>query len=76
MKRTEAIKAGSMFYTGKICERHPELKGQRRVKSRNCHKCIVDRMRRTAREKRRTKPYVRGPYRKAGKSNRVGAARV
>ena len=33
-----------MFYIGKLCERHPELQGERRTSSRGCHKCIVERM--------------------------------
>ena len=54
MRRIEAIEADAKFYTGKLCKRHPELKGQRRAKNRNCHKCIVERMQRTRRaEKKR-----------------------
>jgi hypothetical protein len=33
-----------MFYTGKVCSRHPELLGQRRTKSGHCHLCVVERM--------------------------------
>jgi hypothetical protein len=42
-----------MFYVGKVCVRHPELKGQRRTKSRACHQCIVERMRVARKELRR-----------------------
>jgi hypothetical protein len=44
MTRKEAIERGSMFYTGKVCNRHPELNGERRLKSGNCHLCVVERV--------------------------------
>jgi hypothetical protein len=44
MKRKEARAVGAIFYTGKVCKRHPEEKGRRRVAQGNCHACIVERM--------------------------------
>lgn len=41
----EARATGRMFYVGKVCSKHPELKGERRAKNGNCHKCICERMR-------------------------------
>jgi hypothetical protein len=52
MRLKEARASGAMFYTGKVCERHTELKGKRRAKSGNCHLCIVERMRRTRAKKK------------------------
>jgi hypothetical protein len=44
MTRKEALKRGEMFYTGKVCTAHPEIKGQRRTANGNCHACICERM--------------------------------
>jgi hypothetical protein len=45
MTRKQRAKAtGHLFYIGKVCLQHPELKGQRRTKNGNCHKCICERM--------------------------------
>jgi hypothetical protein len=80
MTLKEARAAGAMFYTGKVCAKHPELKGQRRAKSGNCHACVVERMQKhrkkngKAYNRRRRERYaevregVRVPrkYRKAG----------
>ena len=54
-RRKAAIASGAMFYVGKPCERHPELKGERRTNSNGCHNCIVERMqehRKTAKHRR------------------------
>lgn len=55
MRLKEARAAGEMFYTGKVCKHHPELKGQRRTKSANCHSCVVERMRRLRRRRHQEK---------------------
>jgi hypothetical protein len=39
MTRTKAIERESKTYHGKVCERHPELEGLRRTKSRLCVAC-------------------------------------
>jgi hypothetical protein len=44
MRLKEARERGEMFYTGKVCKRHPELKGRRRASNGNCHACICERM--------------------------------
>jgi hypothetical protein len=44
MRLKEARAAGEMFYTGKVCRKHKELKGQRRAANGNCPGCIRDRM--------------------------------
>jgi hypothetical protein len=44
MTRKQARERGEMFYTGKVCERHPKLRGKRRTKSNNCPECIRERM--------------------------------
>lgn len=44
MRWNEAEKTGATFYVGKVCGRHPGLKGQRRTKSRGCPGCIRERM--------------------------------
>lgn len=54
MTRKKAIETGAMLYVGKVCGRHPELKGQRRVKSRNCPKCLAARFKAAREEKKRS----------------------
>jgi hypothetical protein len=44
MRLKEARAAGEMFYTGKVCRKHKELKGHRRAANGNCPGCIRDRM--------------------------------
>lgn len=37
--RQQAIKASAKHYTGKVCPKHPELRGQRRSIDRQCPSC-------------------------------------
>lgn len=69
MTRQQAIKADAMLYVGKACGRHPELKGQRRVKSRNCPKCLAARFKAT-----RDKKKALGVNTKSGTRTRVTGA--
>jgi hypothetical protein len=76
-KRRKALEAGQTFFVGRVCERHRELRGQRRAKSGDCPQCIRDRMARPeirAKTKKRLKrrleaikagTYSPRPYRKA-----------
>jgi hypothetical protein len=50
MRLKEARASGAMFYTGKVCAKHPGLQGQRRASNGNCHLCIVERMAKVPRE--------------------------
>jgi hypothetical protein len=52
MRLKEARAAGLIFYTGKVCKRHPELEGQRRASNGHCHVCIVERMRKHRKKNR------------------------
>ncbi len=40
LTRQEAIAAGANRYYGKICPKHPELNGKRRVTSGHCIRCF------------------------------------
>jgi hypothetical protein len=53
MTRKEALAAGAMFYTGKVCAKHVELEGQRRLAQGNCPGCIRDRMKRNKKKNRK-----------------------
>jgi hypothetical protein len=52
-KSIAAVAAGEKFFTGKVCAKHPDLKGKRRAKSRQCPACIRERMSSPHNQKRR-----------------------
>jgi hypothetical protein len=41
--KEKAQAAGEMFFTGRVCKKHPELAGRRRAKSGGCPSCIRER---------------------------------
>jgi hypothetical protein len=65
MTRKEAIAVGAMFYTGKVCKHHPEENGRRRLKSGNCHACIVERMQEHRAKNRKAYSRTHRKWRKA-----------
>lgn len=67
MDKNEAILAGETRYHGKICERHRELGGLRRVRSSACIGCETDARRiRLKVERERVRHYRRLAEEKAG----------
>jgi hypothetical protein len=54
MTRKEAIAAGAMFYVGKVCHRHVELAGERRISNNNCPGCVRDRMKKHRKKNRKS----------------------
>jgi hypothetical protein len=43
MTRKEALAAGEMFFTGRVCKKHKELRGKRRSKNYGCPACLRER---------------------------------
>ncbi len=45
---SKIVSGGSDRYTGKICDKHPELEGERMLKNRQCRECFLESKRRWA----------------------------